>query len=325
MRKIKVKFVGVWREFEVRKNFIHDILEKRYEVEISEEPEYIFYSVFSDDYLKYDGIRIFFTGENYCPDFNVCDYALGFDHLEFEDRYLRFPLFYLYEEDLKLALKKHRAEKDILAQKTGFCSFVYSNQNADPFRTEFFERLCEYKKVDSGGRFLNNIGETVENKLSFEKQHKFSIAFENSSHNGYGTEKLLQSFAAETVPIYWGNPFIEKDFNKNAFLNCHNFHSVEDIIEAVKKIDQDDELYYTMLREPVFGEEKPQEMFKKLEGFFYHIIEQPYEQAFRRNRSQWGLEHEKRLSGYQKNEQLKKKIGNAAAVGLLKKWMGIRG
>lgn len=320
MRKIKVKFVGAWREFEPKKNFIRDILEKKYEVELSEEPEYIFYSVFSDDYLNYDGIRIFFTGENYCPDFNVCDYAFGFDHMEFEDRYLRFPLFYLYEEDLKLALKKHETGKEILEKKTGFCSFVYSNQNADPFRTEFFERLCEYKKVDSGGRLLNNIGEMVGNKLEFEKTHKFSIAFENSSHNGYGTEKILQSFAAKTVPIYWGNPKIDQDFNEKSFINCHRFASLEEMLLEVERIDKDDSLYLKMLQEPVFYKEKSvDEIFFKLEEFLYHIIDQPYDQAFRRNCSQWGLEHEKRLTDYRKNQQIKQKFREHTMVKLVKK------
>ncbi|CCF79843.1 hypothetical protein HBZS_102910 [Helicobacter bizzozeronii CCUG 35545] len=38
--------------------------------------------------------RLVFMGENERIDFNVYDFAMGFDHLEFGDRYLRVPLYY---------------------------------------------------------------------------------------------------------------------------------------------------------------------------------------------------------------------------------------
>ncbi|WP_285658651.1 glycosyltransferase family 10 domain-containing protein, partial [Helicobacter bizzozeronii] len=38
--------------------------------------------------------RLVFVGENERIDFNVYDFAMGFDHLEFGDRYLRVPLYY---------------------------------------------------------------------------------------------------------------------------------------------------------------------------------------------------------------------------------------
>ena len=59
----------------------------------SEDPDYIIYSGFGNDHLKYDCIRIFFTGECITPDFNECDYAIGFDRLTFGDRYARIPLY----------------------------------------------------------------------------------------------------------------------------------------------------------------------------------------------------------------------------------------
>lgn len=43
-------------------------------------------------------VKIFYTGENITPDFNACDYAIGFDWLDFGDRYLRFPLYYHYDD-----------------------------------------------------------------------------------------------------------------------------------------------------------------------------------------------------------------------------------
>lgn len=62
---------------------------------MSENPDYVFYSVFSNEYLLYpNAVRVFFTGENIAPDFQMCDYAIGFERLLFGDRYIRFPFYY---------------------------------------------------------------------------------------------------------------------------------------------------------------------------------------------------------------------------------------
>ena len=252
--------------------------------------------------MKYDGIRIFITGENIYPDFNLVDYAIGFDYLDFGDRYFRRPLYLGtgYEDDWIKAINKHLCIDFNSYHKRKFCNFVYSNSNADKKREEFFRLLGAYKTVDLGGRYLNNIGKCVENKLSFQQQYKFSIAFENASAPGYTTEKLMQAFAAGTIPIYWGNPLIAEEFNTKAFINCHDYNSFEDVIEIVKKVDNDDSLYYSYLKEPACTHtqfEMAQKTLDDYEKFVLHIFQQPYEKAFRRNRSLagWMYEYEKQM------------------------------
>nr|WP_257842607.1 glycosyltransferase family 10 [Helicobacter sp. 13S00477-4] len=90
---------------------------------------------------------------------------------------------------------------------------MYSHSDSSKLREEFFEALSLYKKVDSAGSYRNNIGRTLPiingdfstSKYEFMKDYKFSIAFENSSANGYSTEKIIQAFGAQTIPIYWGD------------------------------------------------------------------------------------------------------------------------
>ena len=183
-----VIYRGIQDPKELRK-----ILSKHYELVECDNPDYLFYSVFGYEHLKYDCISIFITGENFSPDFNVCDYAMGFDHISFEDRYLRVPLYLFYDYADGVSERVSLTEDDIRS-KCKFCNFVYSNsKNASPIREEFFHKLSAYKTVDSGGRFLNNIGGPVEDKDEFQKQYKFSIAFENSSTSGYTTEKLFEA------------------------------------------------------------------------------------------------------------------------------------
>ena len=272
--------------------YMYDLLAKHYNVELSDRPDYLFYHESTYEYLDHDCIRIFYTGENISPDFNTCDYAFGFDHMEFGDRYYRMPLylmavFYRKEEleavgDADFA-KQLAFTKDDLAKKSGFCSFVYSNYLGDDAREVFFDKLSSYKKVDSGGAYLNNIGGRVANKLAFEAAHKFSIAFENSSRSGYTTEKIVSSLLAKTIPIYWGNPDIGREFNEKRFINCHRYKNFDEVVQRVKDIDNDDALYMQIMNEPVATGGYDFDRVKKgFEDFLINIFDQPLAAAKRR-------------------------------------------
>ncbi|KAA0444633.1 MAG: hypothetical protein FXV80_03845, partial [Candidatus Thioglobus sp.] len=122
-------------------------------------------------------------------------------------------------------------------------------------RINFFKQLSAYKPVDSGGKVLNNLGYCVsklDKKTDFLSQYKFSIAFENESYPGYTTEKIIFPLLAYSIPIYWGNPLIDKDFNSKAFINCHDYDNFDEVIEHIKEVDNDDILYKRYLSEPIF-------------------------------------------------------------------------
>ena len=300
----KIKFDGFKNNNDVELNneakMILELLRKHYDIELSDDPEYIFCDVNGKEYYKYDGIRIFCTIEAICPDFNLCDYGIGFENLSYGDRYFRFPNFYFNKQITSLMADKHKNITNDMAERE-FCSFVYSNNRADEMRGKIFDRLSEYKKVDSGGRYLNNLsdGKPVEDKLQFEKQHKFSIACENATHPGYHTEKLAEAFAAKTVPIYWGDPDVEKVFNPKAFINCNKFSSVDEIVERVIYLDQNPNEYLEMLRQPALidkcdnesGDIYSERKIKELEDYLVHIFDVPLENAYRRNRGFWGKQY----------------------------------
>lgn len=291
MKKIRVAYADWWNGFNPDEYLLHQILKKHYFVEITDKPDYVFCSVYSQNYRLYDCVRIFYTGENVTPDFNSFDYAIGFDEMSFGDRYIRVPNYVMnpkYQTDIKLMLEKHK-NVERFSQKD-FCSFVCSNGNGNKIREDFFKCLSEYKKVNSGGRFLNNIGlpEGVANKLEFQKKHKFSLAFENSSQVGYTTEKIVQSFAAETIPIYWGDPKVGKYFNRKSFVNLHDYNSIDEVVKEIKRIDNDNELYLSMMKEPaMLNQNYISDVHRSLEEFLVHIVEQPIEKARRRTTGIW--------------------------------------
>lgn len=275
-KRIDIKVVDWWCSFD-KKNFknnslIH-ILRKhlghKFKFNFSNNPKYLLYNSFDDSHLDYDKdcVRIFYTGENIRTDWNLADYGIDYDLLDFDERHLCFPLYFLYTSDLKNAVKTHLLSND---KREKFCSFMVSNEYADKIRDKFFEKLCKYKKVDSGGRWKNNIGGAfIENKNAWLKNYKFNLCFENSSQKGYVTEKIIQAFAAGCVPIYWGDGSLCDEkyakfrpvFNPKAFINVHNFDSIESAIKEIERIDNDDSAFETMRKEPIFSDESMERFF----------------------------------------------------------------
>lgn len=291
MQKKKIKFIDFWPHFNHEKNWFTRILRKYYDVEITDDADYVFFSCFDETHWDVPDkcIKIYFTGENVVPDFNACDYGVGFEWMEYEDRYIRIPLYYTYPDDILFGMaNKHIIPDnfDLAKEKPEFCSFVISNEK-NKLRNNAFHAISQYKRVNSGGRTLNNIGGPVSDKLAFNKKHKFTICFENAAHSGYTTEKIADAFAARTVPIYWGDPTINKVFNIKAFINASDFENLDALVEYVKMIDSDDDLYMSILRQPALlgGIESLHQDIAKYESWLINIFDQPIHQAYRRARN----------------------------------------
>lgn len=302
-KSVNIAFVDFWDSFKLTDNFIYNALKEHFEVNVldvknitslSDQVEYLFYGDFGYEHLKYSCIRIYYTGENIFPNFNECDYAIGFEYINMPERYIRFPLYLAnYKDDFELAKNKH-INIDYNLSKRNFCCMVVSNNwHCSNEREYFFHKLSGYKKVDSGGRYLNNINlpDGVPDKNKFQMEYKFSICFENSSSEGYCTEKILQGFAAKTIPIYWGDPSVASQFNSGAFINCHDFNSFDEVIEKIIEIDSSSELYLKMLSTPAFNENLMKEKQEKFHEWLFSIFLKKYTEAFQRKL--YGLNRQK--------------------------------
>ena len=252
--RLKIDFADFWGHFEKTDNYFWHLLSRNYELELSPDPDFLIYSAYGREFAHYDCFRIFYTGENVRPDFNECDFAFSFDYLE-TPRHYRLPLYALYADNSILIGRKIDPER-LLKEKTRFCNFIVSNPVCDK-RNDFFRLLSQYKKVDSAGRYLNNIGWQLPNnppaKWEFIRPYKFTIAFENASYPGYTTEKIFEPLMTDGLPIYWGNPLVDRDFNRRRFLNLHSFRDEYELIERIVQIDNEDDLYLEYLSEPSFS------------------------------------------------------------------------
>lgn len=256
MKEIKIRFEGLDSTFPGlldQSAFLIEILKTKYDVIIlkdgDEEPDVLFYSWLNMSHLQWHKcIRIYISMEMDFPDFNLCDYAIGMVNIDVADRYLYLPSFVYYN----YLLKKYEEQKKILNYKAsverGFCSIVLSNYK---YRNQIFNRIYQelnnYKIIASGGKWKNNVGGPVKDKLSFIKKYKFNLAIENTDLDGYVTEKIMESFVANSIPIYWGSKTVKSLFKEGGYIDFRDYTSIESAINYIKKVDADDKLYLKIL------------------------------------------------------------------------------
>ena len=300
-----------------------------------EDPDYVVMNVgihlsnkygwsYVDKFLKYaknknrKRVFIFETEECVEPDLNIFDYAITYSSdLKCADRV--FNLAYaslwdpssggIYKNDLTPEIAKSRLNN------LKFCNFMYSHSSLP--RDDYFHAISKYKKVDSSGPYLHNtdIPEDRNNpdwyKLSIKtkSQYKFSIAMETARYYGYNTEKILTSFRAHTIPIYWGDPGIENIYNPKSFINCNKYSSLDEVLNIIKEIDNDDEKYIEMVTQPWQTPEQEKSALKSFQDygkFINNIFKQDINDAIRRPLGRYPdiWLHEKYLKPYEdhKNE-----------------------
>lgn len=146
-------------------------------------------------------------------------------------------------------------------------------QDCDKTRLDIIDAVNEYKPVAFGGPYRNNIGGPVDEdgKIAFVAKYKFNLALENSSLPGYITEKIVEPFAAPTVPIYWGAPDVDNDFNPESFINVSNYDSISNFIADLKAIDNDPNRYLNILRAPRLNKESGIDFEEQLADFLCNI------------------------------------------------------
>ena len=307
MKTVKVKHVGFWSGVSYDKELISRSLKGHYNIEESDEPEFVICSIFGKpfEYCDHPQVRIMYAGENFIPDFNLVDYAVGVYPLSFGDRYCYLPG--CIDGNNHCAELQHKSREypdSVLEQKPYFANFIASHDSENNIRGDFFKKLSEYKRVESPGSFLNNMsdGMTVsldEGKTEFQQKCKFTLCFESTNHYGFITEKITDAFYADTIPVYFGSSSVSTIFNPKAFINCSDYDSFDEVIKRIIELDQDDEAYMEMLRQPVFIEpDYVDRKMQELDSFLLSIIEQGAEKAYRRSKVYAAYEYEKYIKDH---------------------------
>lgn len=287
---IRINFCGCNNEFKEKSNLILNILKKHYNIEISENPDYVFCGIGGNhfEYMKYDCVRIMVMTENFSPDFSIFDYYIGFDFIDFGDRYFRLP-YSLYNQDGKPWLPELVSEEQArryLNEKKYFCNFIYRHESSHGIREKVFDAVNSYKTITSAGNFRNNMFDATQNfsnnggkllietneKLKYLTESKFTIAVESVIYPGFETEKIVHAFQTHSIPIYYGAETITNTYNENAFIHV-NPSNMQETVEKIQYIDNHDEKYIEMLTEcPLKDRMAVVDLYNKLEEFLLNVF-----------------------------------------------------
>jgi hypothetical protein len=134
---------------------------------------------------------------------------------------------------------------------------IISNSNC-PYRNYFLDKLAQKTQIDYAGKFRNNVPRipgAYNSKEIFEfySSYKFVICMENTKQETYITEKIVNGFLAQTIPIYWGSDRIGDYFNLERFINIPNLESniIDETINKICFICNNPDEYLNIVNKPV--------------------------------------------------------------------------
>jgi hypothetical protein len=225
------------------------------------------YSVFGDipNIKRDDTLYVQYSGEHHFNDPSI--YDINFIPTltpSTDSNIIIFPYAMHYLLVTKTNLNSFLVPRSKMKKhKTKFCIFSVSNGNCKE-RNDFFNKLSEYKTVDSCGKFMNNMNRKCPGEFEsteycdFLSDYKFMICFENVSKDNYFTEKLINAYKCNTIPIYWGCSNINEYVNMNAILYLKPNFTIEDVrilINEIKNLNENENLYNEKYYQPLFTEQ----------------------------------------------------------------------
>ena len=295
MSKLKVSFSDFWGGYEPENNFwtlMFNKLKIPFEV-VDDNSDLLISSCFGANwYNKKSKKKLYWTGENWFRMdtriqqlggnriLDFFDQVYSFDYNNYQNHY-RLPL-YLIDciesgvTDFNEFLRKKTKDdlyKEFESRK--FCTFVQGNGNCE-FRNNFFFNLGKIEKVDSFGPLFNNTGQTLgrDGKIETTKSYKFALAFENSEYDGYVSEKIVDAFKSDIIPLYWGGSKVSQEFNDKSFVDVNQL-GMDKSIELVNQLNKDFDLYWEYYNQPIVSkDQKPLlDRISEFENQFRSFIE----------------------------------------------------
>lgn len=278
MKTLKYCIKNWWNN--EKTNHITNILSKHFNIIYDDKnPDLILYSCFrgfnKNTSIIKDIPSLFIMGENhFIPEIPTgIHYSMTFEPTCDNNLQAGYPLYFeptIYNiPDVDKVLKERKLE--IFENKKFVCA-VISNSCSVGFRNGIVNIISKYKDIDYGGGWRNNVGGPVSDKLQFLNNYKFNICCENSHRDMYITEKILDAYLGNTIPIYAGGN-AETIFNPDSFINL-NDKSEEEIIEIIKEVNENDDLYKKMYNAPILLDENYfKKKYEEIEHFLINLVE----------------------------------------------------
>jgi hypothetical protein len=184
-------------------------------------------------------LRILFLGENVRPSYEHFDISLSSDQSTYCGLNCYLPLWLLeidwfgktYDDRFPYPLSLFTSDRII--DNTNKCERIaYVGNNYEPFRTSLINILTNNGFVVD---LYGSQSRPVYNKIALYQGYHHVLCPENSFFPGYVTEKIIHSFVAGTIGIYWGcldsQPFAQHEM----ILQLSSATPERDIIAKVSK------------------------------------------------------------------------------------------
>ena len=260
-KEITIAYVNYWQDPKNDKyfsKFIESNIGSCKLVLPNDNPDILVASVFGniDNITKHKAkCKIFYYGENLnrFPPYNnddlmqnTFDLIIGFKYTNLEKKTLRFPLWLMYydyynysTEDNIISHIENKYKENIKKDKPLFATII-ARHDREGQRGKIWHSLSKYEatkgKIIAAGDYRQNthkIGLRCEDKITHISQGIYNICPENSTYEGYFTEKIFQAFEGGTIPLYWAIDLPEKGLineNKYCFCNVNNERELNESI-----------------------------------------------------------------------------------------------
>lgn len=138
-----------------------------------------------------------------------------------------------YAVPLRGSLASH---SDVL--RPHLVAWVVSNWSESHARVAFYKLLKQYIQVDVFGRAGRKIGSGGTVVVDLIKQYRFYLAFENSQHTDYITEKLWNAVSGGAIPVVLGpsRKNYERFLPPEAFIHVDDFPTAQELAQYLLKV-----------------------------------------------------------------------------------------
>lgn len=183
------------------------------------------------------------------------------------------PTPYCFIKQYKFLENKYESILQNKFEDKLFCLSIsknYMNKN----KNKIIELLSQFGNIDHISSYDNIISDkscyNSPELLSIFNKYKFIICFENSSTNGYITEKIFNVFLSKSIPIYDGADDIGNYINEEAFIRYDQSY-----LKKILYLENNKEKYEYIVNMPKFNKNNSliNDFEKQLEKVFDSHLE----------------------------------------------------
>uniref|UniRef100_A0A8C5PJ77 Fucosyltransferase n=1 Tax=Leptobrachium leishanense TaxID=445787 RepID=A0A8C5PJ77_9ANUR len=169
-------------------------------------------------------------------------------NMVFMDNLINLTMTYRVDSDIHTPygwlITNKKQDNYTIPRKSKLVAWVVSNWNKRSRRVNYYNELKPHLDVDIFGRLHMPLPRSEHYKTL--SNYKFYLAFENSIHQDYITEKFWKtSFTSGAVPVVMGPPRqnYERFVPPDSFIHVDDFKSAKELASYLHKLDEDDQKY----------------------------------------------------------------------------------